>query len=617
MAIRSQIFRDTVNPPNNTPTYNPSPFSIDTWENEKKNIQQTWLNMVSNNMRIDKLDDYQIDFDSFNNNVTPKTQKKINSKLNITRDTIALSLEVSKRSGVPVLFLSNPGEGKTTGVMTFGKYHKLHVEFLMGSQYTQEDVLGFMTNTGKEYLEVKIPEWYYRIMEYTKYHWEIKDDPNFELGYTERKKLIDEKKLYFAYKDKKLTEEQLLDMDIPFDKIDIDARVKEIDKELEDRFVWTPPRGTILFLDELSAAAPTVQAALLRLCHEKKLRGNNSLPKNCIVCAAGNFKRNLPSFMEIIAPELNRFCIINLLRGNPNSKYENIGKDLVFEATQDFYENINNFPEYKDPFEFSQSMKTKFLEKYRNGLIKLFEEYSKDDSPNGILNLRNTNFDGMFDGLEEVPEISNFISVRSISYFARVLRALCELRISPSYLDDAYKKFSVGLLGLGTNSWDSKSDDRELQISTYQKSLNFMVGDILSEFNHPSKDSITLSTIPQEVANKTEIKKGSLAETINNYINGNSKDLQDVIVKTQQRFPTNAASAYYALQTVFSGPLLDIIDWRADYEAVKMLIMTLDNAVDKEYLDIYTNSLKTVCNNYEFYYDSSLSSITLEDLKGV
>ena len=262
-------------------------------------------------------------------------------------------------------------------------------------------------------------------------------------------------------------------------------------------------------------------------------------------------------------------------------------------------------------------MKTKFLEKYRNGLIKLFEEYSKDDSPNGILNLRNTNFDGMFDGLKEIPEISNFISVRSISYFARVLRALCELRIAPSYLDDAYKKFSVGLLGLGTNSWDSKADDRELQISTYQKSLNFMVGDILSEFNHPSKDSITLSNITQEFTTKTEIKKGSLAETINNYINGNSKDLQDVLIKTQQRFPTNAESAYSAMRTIFSGPLLDVIDWRADYEAVKMLIMTLENAVDKEYLDIYTNSLKTVCNNYEFYYDSSLASITLEDLKGV
>ena len=299
MSMRSRISKGDVTPPINTPTRHPHIFSIDGWEEEKKDIQQNWINMVSNNMRIDKLgDNIGFDsfgnFDSFNNNATPKTQKKISSKLNITRDTIALSLEVSKRSGVPILFLSNPGEGKTTGVMTFGKYHKLHVEFLMGSQYTQEDVLGFMTNTGKEYLEVKIPEWNYRIMEYTKYHWEIKDDPNFELAYTERKKLIDEKKLYFAYKDKKLTEEQLLDMDIPFDKIDIDARIKEIDKELDDRFVWTAPRGTILFLDELSAAAPTVQAALLRLCHEKKLRGNNSLPKDCIVCAAGNFKRNLP-----------------------------------------------------------------------------------------------------------------------------------------------------------------------------------------------------------------------------------------------------------------------------------------------------------------------------------
>jgi len=118
-------------------------------------------------------------------------------------------------------------------------------------------------------------------------------------------------------------------------------------------------------------------------------------------------------------------------------------------------------------------------------------------------------------------------------------------------------------------------------------------------------------------ATKAEIKKGSLAETINNFINGDNKDIQDIFNKIQQRFPTHAVSAYNAMQTVFSGPLLDIIDWRADYEAVKMLIMVLDSNVDKEYLDIYTNSLKTVCNNYEFYYNSSLASITLNDLKEV
>ena len=59
MTIRSRI-DDVIN----TPTHTLSPLSIDKWEEK---IQQ--INMVSNNMRIDKLDEYQVGFDSFNNNV--------------------------------------------------------------------------------------------------------------------------------------------------------------------------------------------------------------------------------------------------------------------------------------------------------------------------------------------------------------------------------------------------------------------------------------------------------------------------------------------------------------------------------------------------------------------
>ncbi len=43
----------------------------------------------------------------------------------------------------------------------------------------------------------------------------------------------------------------------------------------------------ILFLDELSAAPPTVQAAAYQICLDRKV-GEHSFPKNCIVIAAGN-----------------------------------------------------------------------------------------------------------------------------------------------------------------------------------------------------------------------------------------------------------------------------------------------------------------------------------------
>ena len=43
----------------------------------------------------------------------------------------------------------------------------------------------------------------------------------------------------------------------------------------------------ILFLDEISAAPPSVQAAAYQICLDKRI-GEHNLPKNCIVIAAGN-----------------------------------------------------------------------------------------------------------------------------------------------------------------------------------------------------------------------------------------------------------------------------------------------------------------------------------------
>ena len=579
------------------------------------------ISMVSRKMKVNTISEDMLwsPGDPFQNSQKSNTSIDTSKPVNTTRDTIALALEVSNRCGVPVLFLSNPGDGKTTGVKTYGRFHKRHVEFLMGSQYTQEDILGFMTNTGKEYLEVKIPEWYYRLMEYTKWHWELKDDPNFELGYTDRKKLLDEKKLYLDYKNGKFTPEQLLDMDIPFDQMDIDARIAEIDKDLKDKFVWVAPRSTILFLDELSAASPTVQGSLLRLCHERMLRGNNALPKDCIVCAAGNFRRNLPSFMEIIAPELNRFCIINLLRGSETSKLMDMATDLVMEATQGFYENTDNFPTFEDSFQFTPEMETVFLKKLQMGLIDLFGSYTDSDSPNGIINFRNTSLDGMFDGPSgNLPEISNFISVRTVSYFARTLKALCEFKISPAYLNGAYKKFSIGLLGLGTNSWDSKVDDRELQIVNYQKELNYMVSQLLSEFNHPSKDSIKLAD--KALMTDQGVIPGSLNETIRNYIKsankGDTSELQPVLKKISETFPSESKEVVAAIQNRW-GTLENVMAWRADFEAIKTLLMVLENTVNRQYVDIYISALKNTLSKYEFYYNSSLSDIGVDDLKGV
>lgn len=79
-------------------------------------------------------------------------------------DKIFDTIEVAALTKVPVLFVSNPGEGKTTAVELWAEANGYHYEVLIGSQYSQDEILGFQANN-KGRLEILEPEWYRRIIE--------------------------------------------------------------------------------------------------------------------------------------------------------------------------------------------------------------------------------------------------------------------------------------------------------------------------------------------------------------------------------------------------------------------------------------------------------------------
>lgn len=85
---------------------------------------------------------------------------------NNIRNLIINSLEVSKDSKVPVLFISNPGLGKTTTINEWAKRNSYHVISLIGSSFDRSEVMGYMVNTGKDYLELLKPNWFEEVLTY-------------------------------------------------------------------------------------------------------------------------------------------------------------------------------------------------------------------------------------------------------------------------------------------------------------------------------------------------------------------------------------------------------------------------------------------------------------------
>lgn len=205
-------------------------------------------------------------------------------------------------------------------------------------------------------------------------------------------------------------------------------------------------KPSILFLDELSTVSGPSQGALLQICFERRIRGGKELPDDCLIVAAANYKANLPGYSEIIAPTLNRFCIINLLPENAT--------DVIEEFTQDLRETDANWPEFEN-YEVDRKMEQRVVSEVGQTFTQLFKTYTKG-SNKGFLDIRNIYYDGIFDRDDGIPELLNFISGRTISYLSRVIIGLISMGVPSS--SRLYKKAIEGLIGLGTNTWVDADD---------------------------------------------------------------------------------------------------------------------------------------------------------------
>jgi len=461
----------------------------------------------------------------------------MNTKNNL-RDQIFTCIEISKRSKVPMLFISNPGYGKTTTINLYAKTYGYHVETLIGSHYSQDEILGFQANTGSNHLSILEPEWFTRI----KY-----------------------------------------------------AKSKNV--------------PSILFLDELSTVSPSVQGALLQLCFERKIRGGKSLPDDCIVLAAANYKQNLPGYSDIIAPELNRFCIINLLPNISNTIEVN-SMEIIDEFTQDFHEVTDNLPTFATGFTFSEEQNKSFLEEARKKLKSLFQNHSYEKNTSGcLLDFRNILYDGIYDRMDSIQEVYNFISPRTISYYLRIVRTLCEMKISKN--DPIIGKICEGLLGLGTNTF--KGDDVAslgAQIRFFNHELNDMTYYLIQQFSTQGAKVPAAVEEKQNTDYYSVFVDNSIAGQIKNYISSHdtkavslNRQLTDIMNKIGKAF--NTTKYEYSVKAFKANPG----QFRSDFEAIKIFREILSKKLGNSYEEkVVLKSLKSIIDKFEPAYTESIAA---------
>lgn len=165
-------------------------------------------------------------------------------------ESIFMSLKVSEKSEVPVLFIGNPGSGKTTTIEYYAELTGRKLILLRGSQSSPEEILGYEVNSD-----------------------EVDKNGN-SLRTTS-----------------KLRPTWFMEL-----------------KEAKEKGI-----KTLLFLDEITTAGEHVQSALLQVIFGRSIDNVNRLPEDCLVVAAGNYASNLSSGFNLIPPLMNRFCIINIV----------------------------------------------------------------------------------------------------------------------------------------------------------------------------------------------------------------------------------------------------------------------------------------------------------------
>ena len=207
-------------------------------------------------------------------------------------------------------------------------------------------------------------------------------------------------------------------------------------------------KKTLLFLDEITAVNPYVQAALLHLIFERKVN-EEKIPDDCLIVAAGNYSGNLTNEFELLSPVVNRFCVFNITPDD-NSLDEflkvfdgaNVGKtrDIKKEKSDVLAlmdaQKINLTPENKR--KVGNYFETAIRETTRSLM-------TSGDKP---LSFKCTDTQSVYKSQENDELLRGFVSLRTLSYLTRLTMSAYENFGVDGIKGSNFKNILEGLVGI-------------------------------------------------------------------------------------------------------------------------------------------------------------------------
>lgn len=208
-------------------------------------------------------------------------------------------------------------------------------------------------------------------------------------------------------------------------------------------------KKTLLFLDEITAVNPYVQAALLHLIFERKVN-EEKLPDDTLIVSAGNYSGNLTNEFELLSPVVNRFAVFNIVPDEDSldeflCEYKDAGlggkRKTMMEEKAEMLKKMDEQEIFMD-------------EDTRNRVGNYFETAIRETTRQLIksgdkpLSFSCTDTQSIYKAQDGDELLRGFISLRSLSYLKRLTMAIYE-NFGPNGIKGKnYEMFVEGLVGI-------------------------------------------------------------------------------------------------------------------------------------------------------------------------
>jgi hypothetical protein len=200
----------------------------------------------------------------------------------------------------------------------------------------------------------------------------------------------------------------------------------------------------------------------LQLVFERTIGHGKKLPETTLVLAAANYKQNIPWQFNMMAPMLNRFCIVNLCYESNDS--------FLAEFLQDPSDWGKELPAYKN-----RELPAEDMDRLRSGLKMMFrtlfsafeetdgsgEKYYAESRTEQGLDINNQVYNNLYEG--NTRYVYNFISGRTLSYLFRITVSFLRKDLSFAEQGKAMLNMVYGLIGIGTNTFTEKQQQSYLR----------------------------------------------------------------------------------------------------------------------------------------------------------